>query len=498
MKVYTVLTLVFILSLAAFFRLYNLDKVYGFYGDQGQDLLAVNRWIEGGPIPLVGILTSIGSFHMPPLYYYLITPFVYVFGKSPMSPVYLFITLGLGLIALTFFLLNKFTDYTTAYIGSLLIALSPHAVFTSMGAYSPNLEIFFSVALLFSIIKFIDTGKYYYAFLIYFFIGIGLQMHYTLLSLLSIATIMIIIFKRQPLFKIKFWVAALLGFVIPLIPFIIGQFFLEFADLINIYTYLSEPSAPVKYIFPTSIIDRITFPFLIYFKTDYLPWALNILVVPFLLVIFLGSFFIAFTKNHLSYFTKIILVFFLLGIAHSFFGKLRFWWWYNDFYSIGALFLIAIVISYLYHYAKIQFLWIVLFGIFVIWGFINLPDVYTIGKSAEATKLISNTVSEDIKRSNIFNKDLGILAIQIVSGGGGFEYSYLLEAEGFKTFQAYTLDHADYLIIEKNSSSPANFDYDKKKLKFSLVKNLKINDHSTILKGAEIYRVQPSSTSEVE
>ena len=479
----------FVLCLAAFFRLSDLDKYFGFYGDQGQDLLAVNRWLDGGSIPTVGILTSIGGFHMPPLYYYLIAPFVLLFGNDPISPVYLFSLSGLILIPLTYIFLLKFAGFNAAFLGSLLIAVSPHIIFISRGAYSPNLQIFCSVALLFSLLEFFKTGKYFFIFLTYFFIGMGLQFHYTFLSNLSVVTLLVLIFKREALFKPRFFMTSVLGFFTPLIPFLIGQIFLDFSDLKNILIFLTHPSPQTGFIFPDTLIDRLTFPFLIYFQTDQLPWILNFLVQPFLLIIFLGSFIISFTKNYLNYFTKIVITFFILGALHAIFAKLKFWWWYNDSYSISALFIITILISYLYQYAKIRFLWMIIFGIFVSWSFLSLPNVYQIGKSAQASKEITDIIVSDINNKPTLEKSMGIHAIHIVSGGEAFEYRYLLEKAGINTFSSSSIEDTDYIVVEKKDILPAKFNFDYKKVKLILIKNLYINDHSTIVKAAEIYRV---------
>lgn len=481
-----------IIVLATFFRVYHVDQTYGFYGDQGQDLIAIDHWVKTGQIPIRGILTSIGTFHMGPLYYYLIAPFAVLLNGDSIAPVYLFVISGIFLVVTGFIFGLKFFNLPTAIILSFLLAISPHAIFVSRGAYSPNLQIFTCLLMLTLLFQFMKTGKPIFLFFTYFVIGVGTQFHYNFLVNAVIIGTILMLYKRKQLLKWQMILSVFLGFLVPFIPFLIGQIGVNFWDIKGLYYYLTTQSTHSGKIILASFIPKINFPLEIFYPADNLPWYLRLLVnqklTIFILVILTM---IGFTKNTFSSGARIILLYFLLGTLTSFLGKLNFWWWYNDYYSISILILISIFIGYLYQYSKIKFLWLVPFTIFVGWSIFLLPTVYTIDRSPRMTKDVAQIILKD-QATTPQRPPIKLYLYNLISVAEGFEYIYFIKKSGVEVIRSTKAVDADYVIIEKFSSLDNTAYLGKDLTNFSEIGQVKyFGNGNTITAAVVLKRQQP-------
>lgn len=477
----TTLLLSVVTLLAFVLRVYNLPYEYGFYGDQGQDLLAVNNWFNTGVIPKVGILTSIGTFHMGPLYYYLVAPFVLLFNGDPFGPVVLFFLSGMLLVIFSFFFFKEFAGLPGAFLGAILFALSPHAIFISKGAYIPNLQILVCLVLLYFLIKFVRTNKLTYVFLAYLSIGIGVQFHYNFLGNILTASLVLLLFKGFKVVKLKVIGLALAGFLLPLLPFLIGQIYLNFEDLKGVYHYLIDSNQKGSFRF---FAERLAYPFSIYFSTDNTPWYISFLAKPVFLLILIASLIISFTSSKQSLEARIILLFFLISAVLSTLMNLKFWWWYTDFYSVATLVLVCIVILYLYQYAKIKFLWLALFAVFIWWEIYNLPLVYGIGRTPQALKSIVQVIINDRKNSKALIK---LVSFNPITPRQAYEHRYLLEKNGIPTEFADNIKDVDYIILESGEKFDKSIETDLNKKNYKKLQELYFQDGSRDVHFAQIY-----------
>src|SRR4051812_46217543 len=90
--------LVLILLLAAYLRLYRISDYMTFLGDEGRDVLVAKN-ILAGDFTLLGPRSSAGDFFMGPAYYYMITPFLWLFNYDPVGPA---VMVGILSVATTF------------------------------------------------------------------------------------------------------------------------------------------------------------------------------------------------------------------------------------------------------------------------------------------------------------------------------------------------------------------------------------------------------------
>ena len=90
-----------VLLLAAFLRLWRINSLFHFMGDEGTQSQAIWRLIHGHP-PLLGPSLSIGAMHLGPLFYYLEAIPMLISGGSPVGPTVFVAMLGILAVALLF------------------------------------------------------------------------------------------------------------------------------------------------------------------------------------------------------------------------------------------------------------------------------------------------------------------------------------------------------------------------------------------------------------
>lgn len=445
-KFLTHLSLIIFLLVGLALRLYHFWDGYGFYGDQGRDLLEVHNWFKTGNIPLVGPITSVGNFHLGPFYYYLITPLTLILNFNPIAPVIFNLICGLLLIIAVFIFLNKYINFPAAFIGASFATLSPHLIFLSRGSWNPNPEPLFVIGLLYCLISLIKTSKIQYILYAFLILGVGVQLHYTFAVNLPAAILLLIIFKPKIFRNLKFYPLSLIGLFLPLLPFLIGQIQNNFIDLHYLNEYLNDPSSGAKTILMSTIIDRLIFAVDIFYPREgfiyYVSWLLKTLVFATML----GLVYISASKHKFNQVVKILISYFLICAFITGYIAIPFKWWYYHSFSIVVILLLSILIAYIYDHKKISFLWAGLFGIFIYWQIHLLPETYQVARSAQSVEKSSYIIINDIPDSPELS-DIGIYVRSPVTLTEGYEYRFFIERNGFKTYSAPP-DKADYIIIE--------------------------------------------------
>ncbi len=467
-------------------RIYLIDTTFGYYGDQGRDLLEMQKWITTGNIPLIGPSTSVGEFHLGPLYFYLLAPFFIIFNGDPLGVVYLNIFGGFLLIILSTLLILKYIDKATAFFYLIFVTFSPHIISLSRGSWNPNLQPFLAVIIAVLVLIFTKKGKLIYIFLAFFTIGFGVQLHYTFAAIIFPVFITLLLFCYKALFSFRFWSVAFLGLIIPLLPFLLGQYLNGYQDIEAIRVYLFKAKDKSSIDFFSSLVSRLKFIYQIYYRVDYLPWYFNLLILPSLVLMSLTSFLISFSKTHLQKPTTIFLIFFIVGILIANFRHLPTYWHYHANFSIFLILLISVTISFLYKFAKIPFVWFPLFALFFLWQVSFLSESYKVVRSPQIVYKVAEEIINDADNKKA---PFGILVITPLGLREGFEYRYILERSGLLTFSAPSLDEASYVIVEKPSEG-VKIDTERifKKLKYKKIKDIN-NKESTTIKSAEIFRI---------
>lgn len=175
-------TLILILVLASYFRLWHLEEAFHFMGDQGRDALIVSRIFTQKDLVFVGPVMSVGNIYLGPFYYYFMLPFLFLSYPSPVGPVYAVALANIVTVLLLFVLGRKLVGDRAALLAAAMMSISVIAIVHSRFSWNPNIIPLFSMLLIassyFALVK---NPKYWIAAAICF--GLIVQLHYvTLLS----------------------------------------------------------------------------------------------------------------------------------------------------------------------------------------------------------------------------------------------------------------------------------------------------------------------------
>ena len=132
------------LAVAAVLRLPGIEARGRFDADQGHDMLTLLAFTRDGVVPLLGPKTSAGDFHHGALYYYLLAPSAAISNADPVVVTAFLALLGIGAVALTWWLGRAIGGSTAGAIAALFLAVSPAAIEESTFIWNPNAIGFFA------------------------------------------------------------------------------------------------------------------------------------------------------------------------------------------------------------------------------------------------------------------------------------------------------------------------------------------------------------------
>lgn len=181
-----------ILATAAFLRLYRIADYLTFLGDEGRDALVVKGILEGHLI-FLGPRASSGDFFLGPIYYYMMAPFLWLWGLNPVGPAVMIALLGIATVYLVYRIGKEIFGTSAGLIAAALYAASPLVVQFSKSSWNPNAVPFFSLLMMYLLYKAVklSSWKLYVAAGVLF--GILMQLHYIVVFLGIISALFVII-----------------------------------------------------------------------------------------------------------------------------------------------------------------------------------------------------------------------------------------------------------------------------------------------------------------
>lgn len=239
-----------IFIVAAFLRFYKLEEFITFLGDQGRDAIIVKRIVTFEHLPAIGAPSSIGQIFLGPFYYYLIAPFLLLFGFEPMGLAFGVAILTLVGMAVGYYILQKEVNKTTALGFLLFVTFTASLIELSRFSWNPNLLPVFSFFTLYFFAKMLDAKGFdkkriAYAAAFGSFFCLAFQLHH-LTGLLALTFLIIGIYKliktpgtKEKIQLLKLSGVSLAGFVffyMPLILFDLKNRFINIISLVNLFT----------------------------------------------------------------------------------------------------------------------------------------------------------------------------------------------------------------------------------------------------------------------
>ncbi len=139
-------------------RVYRVDKILGFYFDQGRDALVIWDLIYNHKFFLIGPTTGLAGIFRGPYYYYLIAPFYFLGRGNPVWPsVFLALTtIFAGFIG--YLLGKKILNREAGVIFAIISSFSFNIIFASRWLSNPTPMLALSMILIWAMIK-VTEGK---------------------------------------------------------------------------------------------------------------------------------------------------------------------------------------------------------------------------------------------------------------------------------------------------------------------------------------------------
>jgi len=224
-----------IFFLALVLRVFRIDTLTEFLGDQGRTLLIMDKWVSLGQIPLAGPTTLSGD-HLGPIFYYVLLP-GYVLAGAFGTALWVALLGALSVIVL-FTLARDLYSERVAQLISLLWAVSPLIIRSDRVIWEPNLVPLFVLVFLVCFVRAHRHGEARWWFACGALTGILLQLHYPnilFVGLVGLYGLFGLISKTltvQTLIRSVVWFV--LGMTILLVPFLIYEFGVGFKDVLGI------------------------------------------------------------------------------------------------------------------------------------------------------------------------------------------------------------------------------------------------------------------------
>jgi hypothetical protein len=148
-----------VIVVAALLRLPGIGDRGQFDADQGHDMLTLAAFTRDGVVPLLGPKTSVGEFHHGAFYYFLLAPAAAVSDDDPVAVTTWLALLGIGAVAVTWWLARSMAGRLAGALAALILALSPAAIDESTFIWNPNPIPFFAALALAGAWRGRQTGR---------------------------------------------------------------------------------------------------------------------------------------------------------------------------------------------------------------------------------------------------------------------------------------------------------------------------------------------------
>lgn len=252
-------TLILIVIMAAVLRFYRLDTVpAGFHQDEVSQAYNAFSLLETGfdrygkSFPI--LFRDFGTYQ-PPIYTYLTTIPVSVFGNTMFSARFASALFGVLLVALTFFITKELAEgkykYELALFTSFIVAISPWSIHFSRRVVEANLGVFFFVLAFFIFLKSLKKVSMFP--LASFLLGISTYAYYSERLIAVVFFPLFIFVFRKYFFKYrKILIMGMIIFGLTLLPHIVTMTSGAFATRFNQVSYFgNEVKGVSKIIFIT-------------------------------------------------------------------------------------------------------------------------------------------------------------------------------------------------------------------------------------------------------
>ena len=436
------LFLSFIFLSAFFIRLYKIDSLVPFIGDQGWFFISAKNAILLDQIPLVGITSSHLWLHQGPLWTYIILILFKIFNFNPIIP-FIFTALVDGLVVILIYkLLSTIFSHKVALFSSLIYAFSPVVILSARMAYHTSLIPLFILLFFYSLFHFIKGRSYYFPLSIFFLAVLyNFELQTAILAILFFLILLFGFIKKLDWFKNilskKILFLSFIAFLIPMFPILLYDIRNGFPQTIVFGGWiLYKGISFVIKLFESGSTNFQPYILILDYFYEFIRKLLFMQNGIFSLIIFIFSIFVLFNKVIKNTISRkmdlgiLLLFLFLLFLA----GGILFSKTPSDAYLMSLFIPSVLIISiFLDHISKKRRIYLAILSVVLVISFMNVFNLISNDYFTGLKKNFGPNLYDRTKAVKEIIKDSGYKTISIIGKGEGsqFEsftnnYEYLL------------------------------------------------------------------------
>lgn len=232
-----------ILGVTAFLRIFRLEALTEFLGDQGRTMLVMYDFVHQGVVPLSGPTTLTGH-SLGPFFYYLLIPGYLVSGGNPVIVSMWMALLGVASVGVLYEVVRRMFGIWPARASSLLWAISPFIISSDRVIWEPNLVPLISLLYISLLYRAHQEWKPLNWVGVGAVVGILVQLHYPTIVFAGLTAVYIggaVIVRRATVkeaLMASFW--CLMGSVVVLAPFLWYEYSVGFSDVNGIVKFFAS------------------------------------------------------------------------------------------------------------------------------------------------------------------------------------------------------------------------------------------------------------------
>lgn len=225
--------LIVIFALAIFFRFYNyFDRIY-IHSDHSLFAQGAIFSAKTFSVPQIGPFAQ-ATFFTGPWWLWGLAIF-YLFPFGVWAPWYFIAIISVGFVFLIYIVGREIGSRWLGVLAALLAAISAAAVDNSLSAWNAAADSLLALAAIYFLIKFYKTKNPLLAFLLGFTISLATTIHFQ--AGLLAPLILVALITSRP--KLAYFVAAIVGVIIPLLPFLIFDLRFNWFWVKSVWIYLT-------------------------------------------------------------------------------------------------------------------------------------------------------------------------------------------------------------------------------------------------------------------
>lgn len=441
-----------ITALAFILRTYKISENFVFSGEFGTEFLYIKNLIAQGKLPLAGLTTSHTWISYGPLYYWIMIPLVKLFAFEPLIGAWVGIITGTLAVIANYLVIRKIANEKVAIWSSLIITVSPIWISFARGArlYVFTWLIFY---LFLYFLRELWQGKAKNIFWLGFAFGLFFNFHFS--PILLTPVLLVLIYLRRKILKVKDYLLLLLGAVLANLPILIYDSQNGFSMIKNLILWIPYRIAGFFGLYPKNnlsyeslggtfgVINEFFGKMFIFYRPFWIVATIAFLVLAWFL----------FKENYRKFF-KDFLIFFIFAslvsvLAGIFIHQSPPIHYFLPLFPIPPL-ILALVLDRYWKSSLVRYLFA---GSFLLLALFNLK----VGRATpepdfvpyKLQKEISRFIASDVKGSKFVLKRVG--PYDYFEGNYAQNYQYLLWLYGNEPVQEAKIS---YTIYEDTSKLP--------------------------------------------